>query len=132
MHTLTVSTQQRDQMVDITPLVQGLVDEAGLADGHAVVYVPHTTAGVTINENADPDVVHDMLKRLDKMVPWRESFDRHDEGNTASHVKATMTGSSVTVIVRDGRLQLGRWQGVWFCEFDGPRSRSVWVSLTGT
>jgi secondary thiamine-phosphate synthase enzyme len=131
MQTLTVDTQQRDQMVEITHEVQRVVTDAGLSDGHVVVYVPHTTAGVTINENADPDVVHDTLKRLDKMVPWRESFDRHAEGNTASHVKASMMGSSVTVIVRDGRLQLGRWQGVWFCEFDGPRTRKVWVSTTG-
>ena len=129
MHQLTVSTAQRDQMVEITAEVQGVVDEAGLIDGHVLVFVPHTTAGVTINENADPDVVHDTLKRLDKMVPWREPFDRHGEGNSASHIKASMMGSSVTVIVRSGRLQLGTWQGVWFCEFDGPRTRQVWVSL---
>ena len=128
MHQLTVSTARRDQMVEITAEVQGVVDAAGLVDGHALVFVPHTTAGVTINENADPDVVHDTLKRLDKMVPWREPFDRHGEGNSASHIKASMMGSSVTVIVRAGRLQLGTWQGVWFCEFDGPRTRQVWVS----
>lgn len=129
MHTLTVKSQTRDQMVEITREVQRVVDDAGLTDGHVLVYVPHTTAGVTINENADPDVVHDTLKRLDKMVPWREPFDQHAEGNSASHIKASMMGSSVAVIVRDGRLQLGQWQGVWFCEFDGPRSRSAWVSL---
>ncbi len=128
MHQLTVSTAQRDQMLEITAEVQGVVDEAGLTDGHVLVFVPHTTAGVTINENADPDVVHDTLRRLDKMVPWREPFDRHGEGNSASHIKASMMGSSVAVIVRGGRLQLGTWQGVWFCEFDGPRSRRVWVS----
>lgn len=131
MHELTLKTQQRDQMVEITRQIQRVVDEANLNDGSVIVYVPHTTAGVTINENADPDVVHDTLKRLDKMVPWREPFDRHGEGNSASHIKASMMGSSVTVLVRGGRLKLGRWQGVWFCEFDGPRTRSVWVSATG-
>lgn len=131
MQQLSVKTQQRDQMVEITGEVQGLLDESGVSDGSVIVYVPHTTAGVTINENADPDVVHDTLKRLDKMVPWREPFDRHGEGNSASHMKASMMGSSVTVLVRGGRLQLGTWQGIWFCEFDGPRTRSVWVSVNG-
>ncbi|MEM6259366.1 MAG: secondary thiamine-phosphate synthase enzyme YjbQ [Planctomycetota bacterium] len=129
MYELTVKTQQRDQMVEITSDVQRLVDQQALVDGYALVYVPHTTAGITINENADPDVVHDTLKRLDKMVPWREPFDRHGEGNSASHIKASMMGSSVYLIVHAGRLQLGRWQGIWFCEFDGPRTRSVWVSV---
>lgn len=126
---LTVNTQQRDQMVEITSQVQRLVQERAVNDAVVIVYVPHTTAGVTINENADPDVVHDTLKRLDKMVPWSEPFDRHGEGNSASHVKASMMGSSVTVLVRNGRLELGQWQGIWFCEFDGPRARSVWVSI---
>jgi len=130
MHELTVKTQQHDQMVELTAEVQRAVDDAGIDAGHVIVYVPHTTAGVTINENADPDVVHDTLKRLDKMVPWRESFDRHGEGNSAAHIKASMMGSSVTVLVRGGRLQLGRWQGIWFCEFDGPRTRSAWVSVS--
>jgi secondary thiamine-phosphate synthase enzyme len=129
MNELVVKTQQRDQMVEITTHVQRVIDQQGVVDGSVLVYVPHTTAGVTINENADPDVVHDTLARLDKMVPWREPFDRHGEGNSASHVKASMMGSSVTVIVRSGRMQLGRWQGIWFCEFDGPRTRSVWVSI---
>ena len=129
MHQLTVKTQQRDQMVEITGQAQRLLDESGVSDGSVIVFVPHTTAGVTINENADPDVVHDTLKRLDKMVPWREPFDRHAEGNSASHIKASMMGSSATVLVRNGRLQLGTWQGIWLCEFDGPRTRSVWVSV---
>lgn len=131
MQSLTLKTPQRDAMIEITDQVQRLVDQAAIDHGSVIVYIPHTTAGVTINENADPDVVHDTLKRLDKMVPWREPFDRHGEGNSASHVKASMMGSSATVLVRDGRLQLGRWQGIWFCEFDGPRTRSVWVSITG-
>ena len=130
MHELAVKTHQRDQMVEITREVQRLLDQEGIDEGSVIVFVPHTTAGVTINENADPDVVHDTLKRLDKMVPWREPFDRHGEGNSASHIKASMMGSSVTVIVRGGRMQLGTWQGVWFCEFDGPRTRKVWVTVS--
>ena len=124
-----VETRQRDQMVDITARVQDAVERAGVAEGHVIVYVPHTTAGVTINENADPDVVHDMLKQLDVMVPWEQSFYRHGEGNSASHVKASMMGSSVMVIISGGRLVLGRWQGIWFCEFDGPRTRQVNVAV---
>jgi len=129
MHQLTVKTHHQDQMLELTSEVQRLVDENALSSGSVLVYVPHTTAGITINENADPDVVHDMLRRLDKMVPWADAQDRHGEGNSAAHVKASMMGSSVTIIVRNGRLHLGRWQGVWFCEFDGPRSRTVWLTL---
>lgn len=127
MGTFKVKTSKRDQMIEITADVQEYICGAGLKDGIVTVFVPHTTAGITINENADPDVVHDMLKQLDEMVPWQQPFYRHGEGNSASHVKASMLGSSVTVIVADGRLQLGRWQGIWFCEFDGPRTRDVWV-----
>lgn len=129
MQTFDVRTGHRSQMVDISDRVQQLVRDAGLDQGLALVYVPHTTAGITINENADPDVVHDMLAQLDLMVPWEQPFYRHAEGNSAAHVKASMMGSSVTVIVRDGRLVLGRWQGIWFCEFDGPRTRQVYVEL---
>lgn len=129
--TLDVSTQNRDQMVDITAQVQRAVADSAVTEGHATVYVPHTTAGVTINENADPDVVHDVLKQLDQMVPWRQDFYQHAEGNSASHVKASMMGSSVTVLVDGGKLVLGTWQGVWFCEFDGPRSRRVLVAVSG-
>ena len=129
MKTFDVKTDSRDQMVEITERVQRHVSEAGVAAGQVIVYVPHTTAGVTINENADPDVVHDMLAQLDKMVPWRQPFYQHGEGNSASHVKASMMGSSVTVLVDNGRLVLGRWQGIWFCEFDGPRTRQVHVKV---
>jgi len=128
--TLEVKTQHRDQMVDLTAQVQRVVTDAGVVEGSVTVYVPHTTAGVTVNENADPDVVHDLLKQLDAMVPWTQPFYRHAEGNSASHVKASMMGSSVTVLVEDGRLLLGTWQGVWFCEFDGPRSRRAWVAVS--
>lgn len=131
MQTIEVKTGQRDQMLEITGRVRQVVEQAGVTEGSVLVYVPHTTAGVTINENADPDVVHDMLKQLDEMVPWRQPFYRHEEGNSASHVKASMMGSSVTVLIRGGRLVLGTWQGVWFCEFDGPRTRSVHVAASG-
>lgn len=130
MHRFEIQTRQRDQMVEVTRQVAEVVKSAELGRGVATVFVPHTTAGVTINENADPDVVHDVLKQLDEMVPWSQPFYRHGEGNSASHVKAMMVGSSVAVPVERGRLQLGRWQGIWFCEFDGPRTRQVWVTLT--
>lgn len=131
IRTFEVSTTERDQMLEITDRVRMIIQEAGVDHGRVVVYVPHTTAGVTINENADPDVVHDMLKQLDEMVPWRQSFYQHAEGNSASHVKASMMGSSVTVLIQQGRLVLGTWQGVWFCEFDGPRTRKVHVAVEG-
>lgn len=129
METFTVSTSQRSEMIDITERVADLVRRSGTRDGLAIVYVPHTTAGITINENADPDVVHDFLRHLDEMVPWQQPFFRHAEGNSAAHVKASMMGSSVTVLIEAGELVLGRWQGVWFCEFDGPRTRQVHVRI---
>lgn len=129
MKTFDVSTDSRDQMIDITREVQRLVADSGVTAGHVIVYVPHTTAGATINENADPDVAHDLLAQLDKMVPWRQPFYQHAEGNSASHVKASMMGSSVTVLIDNGRLVLGRWQGIYLCEFDGPRPRKVHVSV---
>jgi secondary thiamine-phosphate synthase enzyme len=129
MHELTIKTDRRDQMVEITGQVQGRVAEAGIQRARVIVYVPHTTAGITINENADPDVVHDMLAQLDRMVPWDQPFYQHGEGNSASHVKASMMGSSAAVLVEAGRLVLGTWQGIYLCEFDGPRTRRVLVSV---
>ncbi len=131
MQTLHIQTDRRDQMVEITDRIRTLVREAGVDSGSVIIYIPHTTAGVTINENADPDVVHDFLKQLDEMVPWRQPFYRHGEGNSAAHVKASMMGSSVTVLIDGGDLVLGTWQGIWFCEFDGPRRRSVVVRAEG-
>jgi secondary thiamine-phosphate synthase enzyme len=131
MHELTVETRHRSQMLDITDRVQRLVADSGVRRGSAIVYVPHTTAGITINENADPDVVHDFLEQLDRTVPWEQPFYRHGEGNSAAHVKASMMGSSCTVLIDNGKLRLGTWQGVWFCEFDGPRTRKVWVQING-
>jgi len=132
MPQIDVTTDRRSQMRDITQPVQRLVSDAGMDRGLVSVFVPHTTAGITINENADPDVVHDMLAQLDTMVPWEQPFYRHGEGNSAAHVKASMMGSSVQVLVESGRLRLGTWQGIWFCEFDGPRSRKVWVHLAAS
>lgn len=125
---LEVETHRRSEMIDITRRVADEVARVGVDDGVVTVFVPHTTAGITINENADPDVPHDILEHLDRAVPWEQPFYRHNEDNSASHVKASMMGSSVRVLVEGGRLLLGRWQGVFLCEFDGPRRRSVWVA----
>lgn len=127
MKELTVNTSRRDHFVDITAEVQQAVADSGIKEGYCIVFVPHTTAGLTINENADPDVVADILHALDKAVPWTSPHYLHGEGNTAAHVKASMMGSSVQILVRNGRLQLGTWQAIYFCEFDGPRSRKAWV-----
>lgn len=126
MKSFSVDTAGRTEFVDVTAEVQTAVSALGLKDGSVTVFVPHTTAGITINENADPDVTADMKDVLDRMVPWNAGY-RHGEGNSAAHVKASMMGSSVRLIVAGGRLQLGQWQAVYFCEFDGPRSRKVWV-----
>lgn len=127
METLKVQTGSRTEFVDITADVQAAVKRLNVSDGVVTAFVPHTTAGITINENADPSVVIDMADALDRAVPWKAGY-KHMEGNAAAHVKASMMGSSVQVIVRDGRLQLGTWQGIYFCEFDGPRTRKVWIS----
>ena len=131
MHTtqFDVKTQGRDQFLDITDRVAKLVADSGVAEGLAVVFVPHTTAGVTINENADPDVVHDVLGALDLAVPWRQDFYQHDEGNSAAHVKSSLVGCSATIPIHAGRLTLGTWQAIYFCEFDGPRTRQVIVTI---
>ncbi len=127
MEQLSVRTSSRTEFVDVTIRIRDTVASCGVSDGHCVVFVPHTTAGVTINENADPAVVRDTLMELKKMVPFDDGYS-HAEGNSAAHIKASMMGSSCTVIVEGGELRLGRWQGIYLCEFDGPRSREVWVS----
>jgi secondary thiamine-phosphate synthase enzyme len=126
METLDVPTRSRTHFVDITRDVQAAAQRLGITDGLVTVFVPHTTAGVTINENADPDVTADMEKVLDRVVPWAADY-AHCEGNTAAHVKSSMMGPSLQVIVEKGQLCLGTWQSIYFCEFDGPRSRKVWV-----
>lgn len=127
MHQLEVRTSRRSEMVDITDQVAGALQQMNLAEGELSVFVPHTTAGVTINEAADPAVAADILSALEALVPWERGW-RHSEGNAAAHVKATLVGSSVRVAVEGGRLVLGTWQGIFLCEFDGPRSRRVILS----
>jgi len=126
MNQFTVETRSQTDFINIDRPVAEAVRAAGLVDGVVTVFIPHTTAGVTINENADPDVLADMEQVLDRVVPWSNGY-RHSEGNTAAHVKASMMGSSVQVIVENGQLRLGTWQSLFLCEFDGPRTRQVWV-----
>jgi secondary thiamine-phosphate synthase enzyme len=123
---ISVKTDSRTEMVDITASVQRELTKSDIKDGLCVVYVPHTTAGITINEGADPDVCSDILAKLNELVPAHRGY-RHTEGNADSHIKASLTGSSVSVIVENGRLALGTWQKIFFCEFDGPRSRKVYI-----
>lgn len=125
----TIATQQRDQIVDITEKVQEMVRQEEVKQGYAVICSPHTTAGISINENADPDVKSDVLRRLDEVFPWEHPEDRHSEGNTAAHLKTMTVGTSQMVLIDDGKLVLGRWQGIYFCEFDGPRERTCLVKL---
>jgi len=129
--TLSIRTHQRCEMIDLTDQVRRVVATGGLADGIVTVYCPHTTAAVTINENADPDVVHDILLTLEALVPEHRAGYRHAEGNSDAHVKSSLLGPSQQVLVREGRLQLGTWQAVYFCEFDGPRTRRVCIQMLG-
>jgi len=126
-----VSTRSRTEMVDVTSQVQAAVREAGIRNGDTLVFCPHTTAAITINENADPDVVHDVLLALDEMVPRSNPHFRHSEGNSDAHTKSSLVGCSEQVLIKDGTLVLGTWQAIYFCEFDGPRSRRVIVQVRG-
>lgn len=128
MKVLAIESRLRTQLVDITDAVQAAVAEAGVREGLCCVYVPHTTAGITVNENADPAVGADLLAQLERLAP-REGPYQHREGNADAHIKASLLGSSVTIPVREGRLALGTWQGIFFGEFDGPRRRQVWVKV---
>ena len=123
-----IQTTKTQQFINITSKVADEVKKSNIRDGIAVIYVPHTTAGVTINENADPDVVRDMISMLDKTYPVLGEY-LHLEGNSHAHIKASLMGSSCTVIIRDGKLMLGTWQGIYFCEFDGPRNREIYVKI---
>ena len=127
MNKIQISTQSRCQLVDITEKIRDVVKAKGLTDGTVTVFIPHTTAGVTINENADPDVCHDLLEKLANLIPHHEPYYLHGEGNSDAHLKASLMGSSVRVIVENGRLQLGTWQSIYLAEFDGPRRREVWI-----
>ncbi|PCK20194.1 hypothetical protein CEY02_14415 [Bacillus pumilus] len=130
MKKINVQTDRRDDMIDVTHEVHQYVREAGVQNGTVIVYCPHTTAGITINENEDPDVKRDMLRRLDEVLPWEHPKDRHMEGNTAAHMKASYMGASQHVLIENGDLVLGTWQGIYFCEFDGPRHRHFYVQVS--
>lgn len=124
-----IRTTARSEMMNITNHVEIALRSSRVQDGVCHVYVPHTTAGITINEGADPDVRRDVISDLDRLVPWTGKF-YHVEGNSAAHIKSILVGSSVQVFIENGRLQLGTWQAIYFCEFDGPREREVWVKVT--
>ncbi len=128
MQVVQLQTRSRTELLEITHEVQGFVSASGIREGLCVVYVPHTTAGVTINEAADPSVKADLLMELNKIVPFQDRY-QHSEGNSAAHIKATLVGSSVTIPITQGSLALGTWQGIYFCEFDGPRRRQVFVQI---
>jgi len=128
MNEFDVTTHEREEMIDVTRRVQEAVDEAGVKSGLAICFVPHTTAAVTINENADPDVVRDLLYKLKKEIPQSDEY-HHAEGNSDAHLKTSLVGSSEQVLIENGRLVLGTWQGIYFCEFDGPRRRHFIVRV---
>lgn len=128
LNRLSIKTRSRSELMDITPLVRDIVHKSKIENGLCYVFVPHTTAGITINENADPSVRQDILTGLDKLVPWQGDYT-HLEGNAAAHIKASLVGSSETIPVEKGDLVLGTWQGVFFAEFDGPRRREVWIKI---
>jgi secondary thiamine-phosphate synthase enzyme len=124
----SIKTHKSDEFINITDIVRQEVKKSGVKDGAAIIFIPHTTAGVTINENADPDVVYDMLSGLRKIAPESAGY-RHMEGNSHAHIKASLMGSSCTVIIENGELKLGTWQSIYFCEFDGPRTRKIYVKI---
>ncbi|MGI6679454.1 MAG: secondary thiamine-phosphate synthase enzyme YjbQ [Dehalobacterium sp.] len=124
----TIKTTKAQEFIDITHLVKEELRKDQTEEGIVVVFVPHTTAGITINENADPDVVYDILSIFNKLIPVHNGY-RHAEGNSHAHIKASLLGSSVTVIIEKGKLKLGTWQGIYFCEFDGPRTRNISIKI---
>jgi len=128
IQTFPVKTSAQTEFVDVTHSVQEVVKKAGVENGICIIYIPHTTAAITINENADPSVVQDILMELNKIVPFKDQY-HHREGNSPAHIKASLVGCSQTVFIESGELALGTWQGIFFCEFDGPRSRKVYVKV---
>ncbi len=126
-----VSTKSRTQMIDITSKVSSIVSQSGITDGDVIVYCPHTTAAITINENADPSVPHDILLTLNELMPQHHQGYRHYEGNSDAHCKSSLIGCSRQILIKDKSLSLGTWQGIFFCEFDGPRNRRVIVQVRG-
>lgn len=124
-----VETTARVEMIDVTDRIEKLIRTKGVREGFIIIHIPHTTAAVTVNEHADPDVKHDVLAKLDALIPHMESYYQHDEGNSDAHLKASLMGTSVTLLIEQGKLLLGRWQGVFLCEFDGPRERRMNVKI---
>ena len=128
IHEITVATATQVELRDVTYEIQQQIIKSGIIDGLAILFVPHTTAAVTINENADPDVAIDMVKGLNELIPMQNQY-RHAEGNSAAHIKSSLIGASEQIIIRNGKLLLGTWQGIYFCEFDGPRTRKLQIKL---
>jgi len=128
IQTFPVETSTQTELIDVTDSVREIVKKVGVEDGICIVFIPHTTAAITINENADPSVVQDILMELNKIVPFKNHY-RHMEGNSPAHIKASLVGCSQTVLIESGKLVLGTWQGIFFCEFDGPRNRKVYVKV---
>ncbi|MFW6036155.1 MAG: secondary thiamine-phosphate synthase enzyme YjbQ [Halothermotrichaceae bacterium] len=125
---INVKTSKRTEIINITAKVENIINKANIKEGIVIIYVPHTTAGVTINESADSDVVRDIKKEINKIVPFDDNY-KHFEGNSAAHIKSSLFGSSETIIIEDGVMQLGRWQGIFFCEFDGARTRNIFIKI---
>jgi secondary thiamine-phosphate synthase enzyme len=128
MEEIPVKTHNKIEMIDITRQVYDIVQQSKVKHGICIVFVPHTTAAITINENADPAVIQDIIGKLNKIIPLQDNY-RHMEGNSAAHIKSTITGCSQTVIIENGELQLGTWQSLFFCEYDGPRNRKAWIQI---
>ncbi|HOQ31173.1 MAG TPA: secondary thiamine-phosphate synthase enzyme YjbQ [Candidatus Hydrogenedens sp.] len=131
MKIVNITTSKRTHFIPLDSYIEQFIQETGIKNGIVCVYVPHTTAGITINENADPDVLHDIDKTLDTLIPWNGNY-KHAEGNSPAHVKASLMGSSVQIIIQNGKLVLGTWQSVFFCEFDGPRTRKFYIEVIPT
>ena len=129
MDSIAINTKKRNEFIDITSQVKKIVRDSKIKEGLCVVFCPHTTAALTINENADPSVQKDIIEHLEKLVPAHKNYS-HSEGNSDAHIKASLLGSSLNVTIEDGSLALGTWQGIYFCEFDGPRSRQIYVKIT--
>ena len=128
IQTFPVETSTQTELIDVTDSVREIVKKVGVEDGVCIVFIPHTTAAITINENADPSVLQDILMELNKIVPFKDQY-RHMEGNSPAHIKASLVGGSQTVLIESGKLVLGTWQGIFFCEFDGPRNRKIYVKV---
>jgi len=125
---LSIRTQSRTEFIEITSQIQKVISESGIKNGICTVWIPHTTAAITVNENADPTVQQDILMELNKIIPFQNNYS-HYEGNSAAHIKSSLVGCSHTLLIEEGRLLLGTWQGIFFCEFDGPRHRQIWIKI---